>query len=175
VQQEEGKKILDDIRAVAAEQGVSQQSIYFKSESDKLEEAAENWKLATVVLAVVMVIYVGAAAFLHKWSVLAPTNTYESIQLTASKVLIFAVIAFMLALAARNYLASKHNAIINRHRYNALLTFKALVDAATTPENRDIVLNHAAACIYAPQETGYSKGASERTEIVPNIIETLRR
>lgn len=172
-QQEDGKKILEDIRAIAAEQGVSQQSIYFKTESEKLEQTAENWKLATVVLAAVMVIYVAAAAFLHKWSALAPSNTFESIQLTASKVLIFAVIAFMLALAARNFLASKHNAIINRHRYNALLTFKALVDAAITPENRDIVLNHAAACIYAPQETGYSKGGSERSEIVPSIIQTL--
>jgi hypothetical protein len=165
--------MLDDIRRIAAEQGVSQQSSYFKAESETHDSAAEKWQWRTIYLAIGLAVYVGLSVFLHKWSVLSPANTYEAIQLTASKLLIFAVIAFILVLSARNFIASKHNAIVNRHRYNALLTFNALVDAATTPENRDIVLNHAAACIYAPQETGYSKGSNERTELIPNIIQTL--
>lgn len=173
IQHEEGKRMLDDIRRIAAEQGVSQQSSYFKAESETHDVAANKWQWLTIYLAIGLTVYVALSIFLHKWSVLSPANTYEAIQLTASKLLIFAVIAFLLVLSARNFIASKHNAIVNRHRYNALLTFKALVDAATTPENRDIVLNHAAACIYSPQETGYSKSANERTELIPNIIQTL--
>jgi hypothetical protein len=172
-QHEEGLRMLDDIRRIAAEQGVSQQSSYFKAKSEGHDTAADTWQWRTIYLAIGLAAYVALSIFLHKWRVLSPANTYEAIQLTASKLLIFAVIAFMLILSARNFLASKHNAIVNRHRYNALLTFNALVDAATTPGNRDIVLNHAAACIYAPQDTGYSKSGNERTEIIPNIIQTL--
>ena len=49
----------------------------------------------------------------------------------------------------------------NRHRQNALLTYRALVAAAGEHETEDIVLAHAAVCIFAPQETGYSGSKSE--------------
>ena len=171
-QHEEAKKLLDDVRRIAAEQGVSQQSAYFKGESEMHELAAETWRWNAIYLAIGLGVFAALSIFVHKWSVLSPANNYEAIQLTLSKILIFAVIGFMLVLSARNFLASKHNAIVNRHRYNALLTFNALVEAAGSPDRRDIVLTYAASCIYAPQETGFSKG-SERTEIIPNIIQSL--
>ena len=37
------------------------------------------------------------------------------------------------------------------------MTFKALADAAGEDNSKDIVLNHAASCIFSPQETGYTK------------------
>jgi hypothetical protein len=113
-----------------------------------------------------------ASVFAHKWPFLAPANGYDAAQLAISKVLIFAVIGFMLVLAARNFIASKHNAIVNRHRYNALLTFKALADAAGSEERRDIVLNYAASCIFSPQETGYSK-TGDKTEIFPGLVQAI--
>ena len=112
------------------------------------------------------------SVFAHKWTVLAPGNVYDTAQLAISKVLIFAVIGFMLVLAARIFLACKHNAIVNRHRYNALLMFKALADAAGSEERRDIVLTYAASCIFAPQETGYSK-TGDTTAIVPGAIQSI--
>jgi hypothetical protein len=171
-QHEEAKKLLDDVRRIAAEQGVSQQSVYFKGESETHETAAETWRWRTMYLAIALGTFAALSIFIHKWSVLSPANNYEAIQLTLSKILIFGVIGFMLVLSARNFLASKHNAIVNRHRYNALLTFNALADAAGSPDRRDIVLTYAASCIYAPQDTGFSKGG-ERTEMIPNVIQML--
>ena len=171
-QQDEAKRILDDVRRIAAEQGVSQQSSYFKTEGEDHEINAESWRWRTIYLAIGLGIFAALSTFLHKWSVLSPTNSYEAIQLGLSKLLIFAVMGFLLVLSARNFLASKHNAIVNRHRYNALLTFNALVDAAGSEDRRDIVLTYAASCIFSPQDTGYSK-SGEKTEIVPNIIQAL--
>jgi hypothetical protein len=170
--QQEADQILEDVRKVAAEQGVSQQSFYFKKESEEHETAADNWRWQTVYLAIGLGIFAVVSLFLHKLPLLSPNSNYDAIQLGISKVLIFAVIGFMLVLSARNFLSHKHNSIVNKHRANALLTFKALADAAGTEERRDIVLTHAAACIFSPQETGYSK-STERTEIVPSVIQAI--
>lgn len=168
----EADKILEDIRKVAAEHGVSQHSYYFRTESDEHDTSAEKWRWQTIYLAIGLGIFAALSIFIHKIPFLAPNNNYDTIQLGVSKVLVFIVIGFMLVLSARNFLAHKHNAIINKHRSNALLTFKALVDAAGSEEKRDIVLTHASACIFSPQETGYSK-STERTEIVPSIVQAL--
>lgn len=171
---EEADKILNEVRKVAAEQGVSQQAIYFQTESSAHKQEARQWRTATIWIAVLLVAYSIASLFLHKWSFLAPSDAYTAFQLGVSKVLIFAVIAYMLILSARNFLSHKHNEIVNRHRQNALLTFNALVDAAGKNEARDIVLTYAAACIFAPQETGYTKpGGSVASDVPTNIIQSV--
>ena len=83
----------------------------------------------------------------------------------------------MLFLSAKNFLTHKHNAIVNKHRQNALVTFQALVDAAKDESCKDIILTHASSCIFSPQETGYSKGGSNPSgsnrsivELLPNIM-----
>jgi len=37
------------------------------------------------------------------------------------------------------------------------MTFNAIADATTSDESKNIVINHAASCIFSPQETGYIK------------------
>lgn len=173
-QQVAATKILDEVRRVAAEQGVSQQAVYFQTEGTTHNAEARRWQWITIYVAIGLGVYAIISATFHKWIWLAPAGPYEAFQLGLSKVLIFGVIAYMLLLSARNFLAHKHNAIVNRHRYNALLTFTALADAAKGPESRDIVLTHAAGCIFAPQDTGYTKGQTQ-PESVANVIQSLPR
>jgi len=96
--------------------------------------------------------------FLHKLPWIKPENGSEALQLITSKILIFAVLAFLLVMAAKNYATHKYNSVVNRHRQNALLTYRALVEAAAGQGTEDIVLAHAASCIFSPQETGFSHG-----------------
>lgn len=170
--QDEAKRILEEVRKVAAEQGVSQQAHYFAQESIEHDKEAKWWRNWTVFTAALLVTYVAATAFLHKWALLAPANTYETVQLALSKALAFIVLAFLLLMCARNFFSHKHNAIVNKHRQNALLTFKALVDAAGSEERRDVILTYAASCIFSPQETGYAKG-SGAPDMPLNIIQAL--
>lgn len=171
---QEADKILDDVRRVAAEQGVSQQAMYFHNESLEHEKEADSWRAATIWIAIGLAVYSVLTVFLHKWTWLQPTDAYSASQIAVSMVLIFAVMAYMLILSARNFLSHKHNEIVNRHRQNALLTFNALVNAAGNDEARDIVLTYAAACIFAPQETGYTKPGGNGAGAVPaNIIQAV--
>lgn len=163
------------IRAVASEQGVSQQASYFKSEAESQEGLASTWLGYTYKFAGAVALFAITSLFLHKWGWLAPANTFEAIQLSTSKILIFAVLAYMLILSARNYSTHKHNAVVNRHRQNALLTYRALVEAAGESGTQDIVLAHAASCIFSPQDTGFSQQRSESLASSKSVLELLTK
>lgn len=169
--QAEAQQILEDVRKVAAEQGVSQQAIYFKTAADEHEAEAEVWRVNTRTMALFIVLYALASLFLHK--LMPPSSIYDNIQLAVSKVLIFAVLSYMLLLSARNFLGNKHNAIVNRHRQNALMTFTAIADAAQDPDKKDIVLTHASACIFSPQPTGFSKTAEGSAPTAKSVVELI--
>ncbi len=90
-------------------------------------------------------------------------------------VLIFAVLGFLLVLAAKNYSTYKHNSVVNKHRQNALLTYRALVEAATGDGTENIVLAHAAACIFSPQETGFSRVRSDGASSSKSVLELFTK
>lgn len=177
--EENARQVLDEVREVAAEQGVSQQAIYFKQEAETHNDLAEKWRWRTIYFAIGLGVYAVVSVFIHKWGFLAPDGMAEAIQLVASKVLIFFVIAYMLILSARNFMNHNHNEIVNKHRQNALMTFQALSDAASDPEAKDVVLNHASSCIFKPQETGYIKvsggSSSENRSVIEYIPKSIVR
>jgi len=171
---EEADQILTDIRKVAGEQGVSQQAIYFKEEAEKHEDEAENkWAKRTVGLAITLGVYAFLSIYLHKLPWVKIENTYQTVQFAISKILIFAVISYMLYLSTKNYLAHKHNAVVNKHRQNALMTYTNIADAASEAPNRDVILTHAAACIFSPQPTGYSGEQSGEGPSAKTVVEML--
>lgn len=172
-QKEEAASILAKIRQAAAEQGVSQQASYFRAEAEDHRREAERWQQYIIWCAVVLVGYSVATLFLHKVPWIRPENAYETAQLAISKVLIFAVLSFMLYLATRNYLAHRHNAVVNKHRQNALLTYEALVKASADASVRETVLSHASACIYAPQDTGYADRGTATGPAAKSVVEMI--
>lgn len=160
----EAQRVLDEIRNVAAEEGVTQQAAHFRAESEHHETEAENWRKKTINLSWLLGAFAVVSLFLHKIPFLAPTNTYDTVQLGISKILIFAVIAYVLFLSARNFLNHKHNAILNKHRQNALMTHKALIEASGDSGVREAIMLQAASCIFSPQSTGYA-GANGSNEV----------
>ena len=166
---------LSAIRAVASEQGVSQQAIYFKDEAQAQETLADKWLTYTYRFAAALGAFAILSLFLHKFEWIKPTSNGEMFQLITSKVLIFTVLGYMLIMAARNYTTHKHNAVVNRHRQNALLTYRALVTAADDTGTQDIVLAHAASCIFSPQETGFAHGKGDTSTGSRSILELLTK
>lgn len=170
---ESAAEILEEVRKTAAEQGVSQQAIFFSEAAKSHGVLADKWRKYTQNWFYVLVAYGLLTFVLHKIPFLAPTTLPESIQFTLSKGLIFFGILFMLILSARNFMSHRHNEVVNKHRQNALQTFRALAEAGGTSEARDVVLNHAAASIFSPQDTGYSKSASSTSGNVSNSVVEL--
>ncbi|MCB2060201.1 MAG: hypothetical protein R3E09_13335 [Novosphingobium sp.] len=170
----EANRILDEVRKAASEQGVSQQAHYFDQEATRHETRAGQWQTTTVWIAIGLGVLAAGSVALAYW-LPAPENNYQAFQVAVGKVLVFATIGYMLFLSAKTLTANRHNVIVNRHRRNALLTFNALVDASAGEESRDIVLSHAAACIFAPQESGFTKQATSTSgsplvELLPKMI-----
>lgn len=161
--------ILKEARDAAAEQGVSKQAIHFKTEADKHETQAAVWLKRSVGTAIGLGVFAVISLYLHTLPGLDASDPYKMAQIAVSKVLIFGVIAYMLILCAKNFLSHRHNEVVNRHRQNALATFTALVDATSDAASSDIVLSHAASCIFAPQETGYAKQEGGPADSMPPI------
>lgn len=165
--------ILEEVRKTAAESGVSQQAIYFKDAAEAHDKDAEAWRRRVIQLAWATGLFSFASLFLHRIPGIAPKDGYEAAQIAISKVLIFGVLSFLLYLASRNFLSHKHNAIVNRHRHQALLTYQALVNAAADTANRDIVLTHASACIFGPQPSGYTGDGSQSAPSARSVVELM--
>ncbi len=146
--------ILENVRQAAGELGVSQQAVHFDASVKAHNKEADKWHFRLLLTGAVLGVYALSTLFFHKIPWL---QTADPIQLVVSKVLIFAVISSYLFVCIRNYTSHKHNAIVDKHRQNALLTYKALVDAAGETPNSEVILVHAAACIFGPQGTGYTK------------------
>lgn len=168
-QKETIETILREARAAAAEQGVTKQAIHFKTEADNHESQSKVWLKRSVITSIGLGVFSIASLFLHHIPGLNPTDPYRAAQIAVSKVLIFGVIAYMLILCARNFMSHKHNEVVNRHRQNALATFTALVEATSDAASSDIVLSHAASCIFSPQETGYAKQDGHTSEASPAL------
>lgn len=163
------------IRAVASEQGVSQQASYFKDEAHAQDVLAGTWLTYTYRFAIAVGGFAVLSLVLHKIPWIKPESATEALQLVTSKILIFAVLGFLLLMAAKNYTTHKHNSVVNRHRQNALLTYRALVEAAAGQGTEDIVLAHAAACIFSPQETGFAQGKSEGSSGSKSVLELFTK
>ena len=166
-------QILADIRKVAAEQGVSQQAIYFRDTAQEHETQAILWQGKIAKFAWILGIYAVLTVFLHKITWIKPEDAYQTVQLAISKVLIFGVLSYLLYLATKNYLAHKHNSVINKHRQNALMTYEAIVNAAKSTANTDIILTHASSCMFAPQQTGYTGAPSPDGPTAKSIVELM--
>ncbi|MBO6740790.1 MAG: hypothetical protein JJ916_13135 [Phycisphaerales bacterium] len=153
----QAEKALDVIQGVAAESGVSAQAGYFESEAERAEDSASKWFWATAVFSLILVAAAVILLITSSHEFFRVDSVYASIQLVAGKALIYATLTSLVLFSSRNYNTCKHNATINRHRFNSLRTYTALVEAAGDSANRDIVLTHAAECIFSDQPTGYNK------------------
>lgn len=173
--EKDAKTALDEIRRVAAEEGVTKQAAHFNVEFEHHTKEANRWQGYAVKLAITLGIFAIISLFLHKIPILNPENTYDAVQLSISKFLIFFVVAYMLFLSAKNFLNHKHNAIVNKHRQNALMTHTALVEASGDDGVRDAVLLQAASCIFSPQSTGYSSNSESDTSNQKSMVEILSR
>ena len=135
---EEAEKILRDVRLAAADSSISVQAKHFKDEAIFHGSKARIWFCATLMSALCLGLLAFGSLFLHKIPLLKPTDALQASQLVASKLLVFAVFSYLLILSGRNYMSHKHNLVINQHRQNALMTFRALVDGVEDSKIKDV-------------------------------------
>jgi hypothetical protein len=167
------KQALEGARAAAVQSGVTFQAAQFHQAATAHETAARRWLVTTYIFAVILATWAVTGPLALSWLATRSGVVVSPEQLIASKILSFAVVSFLLVVAARSFFAHRHNAVVNHHRQNALVTYKAIVEASGNPATRDIVLQYAASCIFGPQSTGYSREGKSGPPTVQNVIESL--
>ena len=138
---------------------IQRQAQFFRDEANEHKSQAICWLIAIVS----MLALLGSAGY---WTIQNPIDfgDNDNISLIAQAIfgraIIFGALGSAIFMCARNYRSHRHNAVVNKHRENALKTYQAFLKEAEEskdPATKAIVLNYAAKCIYAPQETGYDK------------------
>jgi hypothetical protein len=169
----EMKGALEQVRRAAAEAGVAQHAIHFKTEAELYRKQAYLWLGAVCAFGVLTIIYAYSSVGpeLHEIAATGPIG--KLVPIAISRVIVISILVYGLVWSARNYTTSRHNFVINRHRQNALSTFETFAKASSDKQTKDAVLLQATQSIFAPQSSGYVKGESE-PQPGGHIIEIMR-
>src|SRR3990172_77891 len=114
--------VLAKARSAAAEVGVAQHTKEFVEEARLHRRAARIWLCAAIAF--------GIAAVIYAWWSFGHTPeppTGDSvigyyIHFAVPRIIILSVISYGLIWSSKNFLANRHNEVVNRHRQNALRT-----------------------------------------------------
>ncbi|MBJ6762799.1 hypothetical protein JGU66_18705 [Myxococcaceae bacterium JPH2] len=160
----ETKKAIDDLLATARESVKTtiaiDKSEHFALESNIHSATATQW-LNTVLGVSAFALFLAGASMLFPPSIPDTLSAPALLVALAPRVVILSVVFYGLALAGRNYRASQHNAIVNRHRALALKTFAVLGETTSDQKVKDVLLAQAASTIFAAQPSGYSVDQAE--------------
>ena len=82
----------------------------------------------------------------------------------ANRILIVAILSYGMFFCAKNYMAHRHNAIINSHRLTALhsYAFLARLTKDQDTDNRSIILTQVAQSIFGSQDPGFIRGGNSQ-------------
>lgn len=165
------KGVLNQVRTAAAEIGVAQHATHFQDEAEEHEEQSNWWFWATAVLAGVTLIYGLLNIY---WMLLNPDlDTAQAVQVVIAKVLVFSVLSFGVVWSGKQYRASRHNYVVNKHRRNALRTFETFIKAAGDEQTKNAVLLQTTKAIFAQEASGFTSNDSAGSSS-PQMIEVIK-
>ena len=168
--QTEAERALAAVKEQAAEAGVSTNAQIFVGVSKQHNAAARTWLRATVIMAIatfLAALGALATAFLYQ-----PPDTATTIQYVVAKLLVISTLSFGVLWCARNYRAERHNETLNRHRANALMTFRAFVEGTADNRVKDAILLQAAQAAFVGRPTGFDSLEKDSPSINP-VVEIL--
>lgn len=168
----DAEKALQAVKDQAAEAGVATNAQIFLTDSENHAKTAKKWLTATIwasiITLVVAVIFV-LISFIYK-----PESTAVAIQYVVSKLILLSTLSFGIFWSARNYKSSKHNETLNKHRANALMTFRAFVEGSSDQQIKEAILLQAAQAAFVNRPTGFEVQEKE-SQIVNPVVEILGR
>jgi hypothetical protein len=169
------KKLLEETRTRAAEVISTKEAKHFQLASEEFQRSSKRWLIATTSGIAFLFVLAAAALILAETGHYANMGTSSTAQIALAKLILFSVVGYITAQAAKNFFAAKHNEAVNKHRQNAILAYRALVEATGAPEHRDIVLTHAASAVFTPQDTAFIKSGTSPSDIPATFINSVTK
>ncbi len=166
----DAERALVAVKEQAAEAGVSTNAQIFVGDAVKHHELAYTWMKATIWMAGITLL--AAIGFLIASFIYRPADLASSMQYVVAKLLVLSTLSFGIFWCARNYKAQKHNETLNKHRANALMTFRAFVEGTGDPRVKDAILLQAAQAAFSGRPTGFDDPEKDSQTISP-VVEIL--
>ncbi|WP_299215103.1 hypothetical protein [uncultured Aquimarina sp.] len=168
---EELNLILSTSKDISSKIGVSKYATVFENESQEHLKISIIWIIFTVLI-LISILFLGI--FFFNITDIIDKEPSVFIKHAISKLVILSVLFYGLSLCNKNYKAHKHNAIVNKHRQNALTTFQAFSEAVENdPGTKNAILLQATQTIFGNQPTGYLKNEGDG-ESSNKIIEIIK-
>jgi len=171
----EADEALKAIREVSAVAGVAHHAEVFSKAAARHEDRAVRWLIASGVAAVATV--VAALAVVLLWDVSGDISDASVLQLVVAKGVLLAVGFYVTFNSVRIYRSHAHLSVVNRHREDALRTFRAFAEGTDNAEVRDKVLLEATHAIFGHTGTGLidARDSRDTIEILDGVSTLLRR
>lgn len=166
----DAEKALQAVKDQAAEAGVATNAQIFLTDSGKHALTAKNWLIATICASVITLCV--AIIFVLISFKYQPATTAAAIQYVVSKLILLSTLSFGIFWCAKNYKSSKHNETLNKHRANALMTFRAFIEGSADQQIKEAILLQAAQAAFVNRPTGYEEQEKESQAINP-VVEIL--
>lgn len=164
----------DKVEVLASDAGVEFHARHFAIEAKWSRIASYVWLTAAIILAAAVVGY-AEVELVRAFEKLPDQASNRLIaQFIIVRLIVVSVLTFAVSFCSRNYSASRHNFVVNRHRQNSLSSFQTFKGAATSDDVKDAVLMEATRSIFAAQSSGYVKGVTEPQAGGP-LVEILGR
>ena len=166
----DAENALAAVKEQAAEAGVSSNAQIFVADAEKHAGLAKKWMIATIVMASVTLVTALIAVILA--FTYHPPNTAAAIQYVFAKLVVLSTLSFAIYWCARNFKSQKHNETLNKHRANALMTFRAFVEGTSDERVKDAILMHAAQAAFTGRQTGFD-GAEKDAQTINPVVEII--
>ena len=176
----DARRVLKSMRAAAGESGILKQADAFAKEANSHRRFSMMWVVGAGTLAFYFLAFILTGEAFFGWELTLDEESsdlekkYAIVKAMVNRVLLISVFSFGLLFCVKNYMAHRHNMIVNRHRQNALENYQVMMEASgEDSQSRDVILAHAAQCIYAPQDTGFARKEKNQNQLPP--VEIVRR
>jgi hypothetical protein len=171
----EADEALQAIRAASALAGVAHHAEVFSAAAARHEKSASKWLIASGIAALATVF--AAIALVLLWEINGDISDASVFQLVVAKGVLLAVGFFITFNCVRMYRSHTHLSVVNRHREDALRTFKAFAEGTDSSEVRDKVLLEATHAIFGQTATGFidARDSRDTIEVLDGVVGMLRR
>lgn len=164
------EKVIENAKAFATQEGVSKHSNIFSNEAILHEKEAKKWLGYTRNILIAIAFIAGLLTFIG----IEYKENIDVLQFSITKIIILSTLFYGLSITNRNYKAHKHNALLNKHRQNALSTFETFSNASSADDQtKNAVLIETTRSIFSSHQTGYLKPDND-TDSNNKIIEIIK-
>lgn len=168
INSDESESILNELKKKTSNQTVSDYAIVFKNEASKYNTLSEKWIKAGIILSITFVILIIAVSFFKILPTEVLKENGELLRYNFSnlftKIIIIAVLIFLMSFSFKQYNINKHLQTLNTHRQNALNSYQLFTKSIVGDDanSRNALMIQVAKAIYEhTQSTGFLNEKSQ--------------